>query len=216
MQIAIALYPRFTALDTVGPYDVLSRLPGAEVIFVAEHRGPVPNELGGLSITATAAFDEITRPDIVLVPGGPGTFEQLKEDGPLIEWLRAVDPHTTWTTSVCAGSLILAAAGLLKGRKATSHWMVLENLPAYGVEPTPERVVFEGKYVTAAGVSAGLDMALTFAGRLIGETDAQAIQLALEYDPQPPFEAGSPAKASPEVHAAFQARMGALLLGESD
>ncbi|MEV6104811.1 DJ-1/PfpI family protein [Streptomyces sp. NPDC051940] len=216
MQIAIVLYPRFTALDAVGPYEVLSRIPGAETVFVAAERGPVANENGELSLTATASFGEVPRPDVVVVAGGAGTQDQLAEDGPLVTWLRAVDAHTTWTTSVCSGSLILAAAGLLKGRKATSHWKVTEFLPMFGAEPTSQRVVQEGKYVTAAGVSSGVDMALALAGRIAGDTDAQAIQLAVEYDPQPPYDAGSPAKAAPEVHAAFAARERALIWGEPD
>ncbi|MQY10545.1 Isonitrile hydratase [Streptomyces sp. RB5] len=216
MQIVVVLYPRFTALDIAGPYDVLGRLPGAEVVFVAEERGLVPNENGELSFLATASFDEVTHPDLVLVPGGPGTKEQLAPDGPLVRWLRAVDPHTTWTTSVCSGSLVLAAAGFLKGSPATSHWKVTGLLPLFGAEPASERVVEAGKYITAAGVSSGIDMALTLAGRIAGDTDAQAIQLAVEYDPQPPYDAGSPAKAAPEVHAAFTAREGALIGGERD
>jgi putative intracellular protease/amidase len=218
MQIAIALFPRFTSLDAVGPYEVLTRLPRTDVVFAAERRGPVPNGSGELSLVAEATLDEVTRPDILLMPGGPGVLDQLTEGGarPLVEWVRTVDPHTTWTTSVCAGSLILGAAGLLKGRRATSHWLTLKQLPAYGAQPTLERVVVEGKYVTAAGVSSGLDMALTLAGRIVGGTEAQAIQLAIEYDPQPPYDSGSPTKAPTEVHEAFQARMGQLVLGEPD
>ncbi|MFI0982186.1 DJ-1/PfpI family protein [Streptomyces sp. NPDC021093] len=198
MQIAIVLYPNFTALDAVGPYEILSRLPGAETVFVAEQAGPVLNDQSQLSIVATKTFAEVTRPDIVLVPGGPGQENQM-ENGALLDWLRAVDATTTWTTSVCTGSLALAAAGLLKGRRATSHWLALEVLAGLGVEATGERVVVDGKYVTAAGVSSGIDMGLTLVGKIAGERAAQTIQLLTEYDPQPPYDAGSPEKAPADI-----------------
>ncbi|MGW3229377.1 DJ-1/PfpI family protein [Kitasatospora sp. NPDC001095] len=199
MRIAILLYPDFTTLDAVGPYEVLSRIPGAEVVFTAAERGPVRNDVGSLSITAEATLDEVDSADLLLVPGGPGTQAQLANEE-LLDWLRRVDATTTWTTSVCSGSLLLGAAGLLKGRRATSHWGVLDRLPAYGAEPTGTgRVVIDGKYAIAAGVSAGIDLALTLAGLISGDTTAQAIQLLIEYDPQPPYASGSMAKASPEV-----------------
>ncbi|WP_017625366.1 DJ-1/PfpI family protein [Nocardiopsis chromatogenes] len=194
MQIAIVLYDRFTALDAVGPYELLSRLPGADTVVCAEERGPVRSDTGVLGITADAALEEVREPDIVLVPGGPGQ-RLVMEHEPLLGWLRAVDATATWMTSVCTGSLLLAAAGLLKGRPATTHWAAMEGLSAYGAVPTSERVVRDGKYVTAAGVSAGIDMALELCGRIEGEQFAQALQLAVEYDPQPPYSAGSPAKA---------------------
>lgn len=199
MQVAIVLWDRFTALDAVGPYQVLSLLPGAEVRFVAERTGPVRNEIRSLGLVADASLDEVTAPDIVVVPGGMQT-EQLT-NAPLLEWLRAVDATSTWTTSVCTGSLILAAAGLLTGRTATSHWASLEELRQWGATPSSERVVFDGKYVTAAGVSSGIDMGLALAGRIAGDVVAQSIQLVIEYDPQPPYDAGSPVKAPPEVVA---------------
>ncbi|MGW7414470.1 DJ-1/PfpI family protein [Streptomyces sp. NPDC054863] len=198
MQIAIVLYPNFTALDAVGPYETLGRLPGAETFFVAEQAGPVVNDQGRLSIVATKTFAEVTRPDIVVVPGGPGQADQMENEA-LLGWLRAVDATTTWTTSVCTGSLALAAAGLLKGRRATSHWLALEVLAGLGSEATGERVVFDGKYVTAAGVSAGIDMGLTLVGEIAGERAAQTIQLLTEYDPQPPYDAGSPEKAPADL-----------------
>ncbi|HEY3894478.1 MAG TPA: DJ-1/PfpI family protein [Pseudonocardiaceae bacterium] len=198
MQIAIVLYHRFTALDVVGPYEVLSHLPNAEVVFVSEHRGPIGNEFGNLQLGAGAVLAEVLNPDVVLVPGGPGQAD-LMADGPVHDWLRAVDAVSTWTTSVCTGSLILAAAGLLTGRRATSYWLALEQLSDFGVQPVDERVVFDGKYVTAAGVSSGIDMALALAGRIAGDEVAQAIQLGIEYDPQPPYDAGSPGKAPREV-----------------
>ncbi len=204
MQIAILLYERLTALDAVGPYEVLSRLPGAEVTFVAERPGPVRTDTRRLALVADATLAQVPAPAVVLVPGGPGQV-LLMEDGPVHEWLRAADAGTAWTASVCTGSLILAAAGLLSGRRATSHWLALEELRDLGVEVVSERFVLDGKYATSAGVSAGIDMALRLAAEISGARVAQGIQLGLEYDPQPPFDAGSPAKAPEEVVAAVLA-----------
>jgi putative intracellular protease/amidase len=198
MNIAIVLYDRFTALDAIGPYEVLSRLPGARVTFVGAQAGPVTTDNGMLTITAERSLAELEQPDIVLVPGGPGEVVQ-RAGGPVLEWLRKADETSTWTTSVCTGSLILAAAGLLDGKRATSHWLAMEQLRALGAEPVSERIVYEGKVVTAAGVSAGIDMALSLAATIAGEGVAQAIQLGIEYDPQPPFDAGSPRTAPSEV-----------------
>jgi transcriptional regulator GlxA family with amidase domain len=200
VQIAILLFDRFTALDAIGPYQVLSGLKTAEVIFAAEQAGPVRDETGMLAATADAALADVPRPDILVVPGGPGTEPHLA-DGPIRNWLRSADAATTWTTSVCTGSLILAAAGLLSGRRATSHWTALDRLGILGAQPVEQRVVFDEKYVTAAGVSAGIDMALDLAGRIDGTARAQAIQLMLEYDPQPPYTAGSPRSAPPDLVA---------------
>ncbi|MEU0026482.1 DJ-1/PfpI family protein [Streptomyces sp. NPDC006335] len=194
MQIAIVLYDRFTALDAVGPYETLGRLPDAETVFVAERAGPVRTDTGRLALTADRTLAEVPSPDIVLVPGGPGQTPQM-ENTALLDWLRAADATSTWTTSVCTGSLLLAAAGLLRGRRATSHWLALDLLKEFGAEPTGERVVFDGKYVTGAGVSAGIDMGLTLLGRIAGDEHAQAVQLGIEYDPRPPYDAGSPEKA---------------------
>ncbi|OIJ88873.1 glutamine amidotransferase [Streptomyces sp. MUSC 14] len=194
MQIALVVYDRFTALDVVGPYEILSRLPDAQLAFVAERPGPVRTDTGFLAVTADRALDEMPHPDLLVVSGGPGTRDQM-ENPALLDWLRAADAASTWTTSVCSGSLLLAAAGLLRGRRATSHWGVLETLARFGAEPTGERVVTDGKYVTAAGVSAGIDMALTLTGRIAGDEHARAVQLLTEYDPQPPYDAGSPHKA---------------------
>ncbi|MBL1085974.1 DJ-1/PfpI family protein [Streptomyces actinomycinicus] len=194
MQIAILLYDRFTALDAVGPYETLGRLPDSETVFVAERTGPVRADTGNLAITADRALADVPSPDIVIVPGGPGQTPQM-ENPTLLNWLRTADAATTWTTSVCTGSLLLAAAGLLRGRRATSHWLALEQLRRFGAEPTGERVVMDGKYVTAAGVSAGIDMGLTLLGTLAGDEVAQSVQLLTEYDPQPPYDAGSPGKA---------------------
>ncbi|MFC6066219.1 DJ-1/PfpI family protein [Streptomyces ochraceiscleroticus] len=214
MQIAILLYDRFTALDAVGPYDTLGRLPGAETVFVAERTGPVRNDSGGLALVADATLEEVTAPDVLVVPGGPGQSD-LMADGPLHEWLRTVDATTTWTTSVCTGSLLLAAAGLLEGRRATSHWLALDQLKQYGVEPTGERVVVDGKYVTAAGVSSGIDMGLALLGRLADDTVAQTVQLGIEYDPQPPYDSGSPEKAPAAIVEALRGRSRFLLTGSA-
>ncbi|MFF7993666.1 DJ-1/PfpI family protein [Kitasatospora xanthocidica] len=207
MRIAFLLYDEFTALDAVGPYEVLSRIPGAEVVFTAARRGPVRTDMKSLALTADLAIDEVDAADVLLVPGGPGTEAQLSDQG-LLEWVRAVDATTTWTTSVCSGSLLLGAAGLLKGRRATSHWYCLEQLAALGAEATgTERVVLDGKYATAAGVSAGIDLALSLTGRLAGDAVAEAIQLVIEYDPQPPYSAGSTATASPELIARLKSHV---------
>ncbi|NEY36406.1 DJ-1/PfpI family protein [Streptomyces sp. PRKS01-65] len=200
MQIAIVLYDRFTALDAVGPYETLCRLPDAETVFVAERTGPVRTDTGSLAFTADRTLDEVTAPDIVVVPGGPDPGTQMANTA-LLDWLRAADAASTWTTSVCTGSLLLGAAGLLKGRRATSHWLALDRLVPLGAEPTGERVVTDGKYVTAAGVSAGIDMGLTLLGRIAGDDHARTVQLATEYDPQPPYDAGSPQKAPGHIVA---------------
>jgi transcriptional regulator GlxA family with amidase domain len=200
MKIAVVLYDRLTALDAIGPYEVLSRLPGAELAFVATQPGPVTTDNGMLTLHAERSLAEFASPDIVLVPGGPGEVAE-RAGGEVLEWLRQVDLTSTWTTSVCTGSLILAAAGLLEGKRATSHWLAMDELGRLGAEPVSERVVFDGKTVTAAGVSAGIDMALTLVSRIAGDRVAQAIQLGIEYDPQPPFDAGSPQKAPAEIVA---------------
>ncbi|WNM31595.1 DJ-1/PfpI family protein [Streptomyces sp. Li-HN-5-11] len=205
MQIAVVLYDRFTALDAVGPYEVLSRIPGAETVFVAEHTGPVRTDTGALGMVADRSLTEVTRPDVLVVPGGPGQSD-LMEHEPLLNWLRAVDATSTWTASVCTGSLLLAAAGLLEGRRATSHWLALDQLTAYGARPTGERVVVDGKYVTGAGVSAGIDMGLTLLGRIGGDDLAQTIQLTTEYDPQPPYDAGAPHKAPAHLVESLRSR----------
>lgn len=204
MQIAVVLFEGFTSLDAIGPYETLQHLPGAETVFVAARTGPVRNDSGSLAIVADRTFEDVPRPDIVVVPGGPDMTPQTN-DTVLLDWLRAADRESTWTTSVCTGSLILAAAGLLTGRRATSHWLALEQLRESGAEPTGERVVVDGKYVTAAGVSSGIDMGLTLVGRIAGDRRAQSIQLLLEYDPQPPYDAGSPEKAPADLVAEWRA-----------
>ncbi|WP_121750208.1 DJ-1/PfpI family protein [Streptomyces sp. E2N166] len=205
MQIAIVLFDRFTALDAVGPYEMLSRVPKAEPVFVAERTGPVRNDSGSLALTADRTLADVPNPDVVVVPGGPGQDAQMGNET-LLDWLRAVDATSTWTSSVCSGSLLLAAAGLLTGRRATSHWLALNLLEQFGVEPTGERVVTDGKYVTAAGVSSGIDMGLTLVGRIAGDEHAQAVQLLTEYDPRPPYDAGSPEKAPAHLVEEFRVR----------
>jgi transcriptional regulator GlxA family with amidase domain len=209
MQIAYLLYDRFTVLDIAGPHDVFNSVPGNESIFVAEQAGPVRNESDTLSLVADASLDEVTSPDIVVVPGGFGNRLLLGHE-PLHEWIRDVHETSTWTTSVCTGSLLLAAAGLLDGAPATTHWLARDALAELGAKPVPDRIVEHGKIVTAAGVSSGIDMALHLVKRINGEEVAQAVQLGIEYDPEPPVDAGSPEKAPPEivelVRAVFEAR----------
>ena len=209
MQVTYLLYDRFTALDITGPHDVLNSVPGTKSIFVAEEAGPVRNESDTLSLVADRAIADVTSPDIVVVPGGFGT-RALLEHEPLLAWLRTVHETTTWTTSVCTGSLMLAAAGLLDGAPATTHWLTRDALASLGARPVPERVVQHGKIVTAAGVSSGIDMALRLVQLMHGDEVAQAVQLGIEYDPEPPLDAGSPEKAPAAivevVRAAFAAQ----------
>ena len=209
MQIAYLLYDRFTALDIIGPHDVFNSVPGNESIFVAEQPGPIRNESDTLSLVADASLEEIPSPDIVVVPGGFGN-RMLLEHEPLHEWIRDVHETSTWTTSVCTGSLLLAAAGLLDGAPATTHWLARERLAELGAKPVPDRIVEHGKIVTAAGVSSGIDMALRLVQQINGDEVAQAVQLGIEYDPEPPLDAGSPEKAPPEivelVRTVFEAR----------
>lgn len=190
MDITILLFDRFTALDAVGPYEVLSRLPGATVTFAARERGVVRTDVGSLGLEATAAIRDIDRTDLLLVPGGPGETQE-REVPETIEWVRAMDASSTWTTSVCTGALVLAQAGLLDGRPATTHWSAMHVLERLGAIPVEQRCVESDKYVTAAGVSAGIDMALALSARIAGEDVARMIQLGIEYDPQPPFAGGS-------------------------
>lgn len=209
MDIAIPMYDGFTALDAIGPYEVLSRLPDAQVTWLAHEPGLVRTDNGMLAIEATAAFEDLPAPDIIVVPGGTGT-RALLEDERLLSWLRSAHETSTWTTSVCTGSLLLGAAGLLDGLTATTHWLELDTLAGFGATPTQERVIFEGRIVTAAGVSSGIDMALALAGRISGDLYARAIQLLIEYDPQPPYESGSTAKAGPELTELVRERAAAF------
>jgi putative intracellular protease/amidase len=206
MQIAILAFDHMTALDAIGPYEVLSRLPGTETTFVGVRRRPVRCDTRSLGIVVDAVLDEVLTPDVLVVPGWSGSRQEgLLTPGVVQEWIRAVDEHTTWTTSVCTGAIVLAAAGLLTGRRATTHWLAAGWLADLGALPSAQRVVRDGKYVTAAGVSAGVDMALTLAADIAGDRNAQAIQLLLEYDPRPPFDAGSVDTAPADIVASMRA-----------
>ncbi len=204
MQIAYLLYDRFTALDVTGPHEVLNSVPGNESIFVAEERGPVRNESDTLSLVADASLAEVPSPEIIVVPGGYGT-RALLDHGPLLDWLRSAHETSTWTTSVCTGALLLAAAGILDGVPATTHWLARDLLRELGAEVVTERVVQQGKIMTAAGVSSGIDMALQLVQQINGDDVAKAVQLGIEYDPEPPLDAGSPEKAPQPVVEAVTA-----------
>lgn len=205
MEIAILLFDRLTALDAIGPYEVLSRIPNATVKFVGKQAGTVRTDVGSLALVADYALDEVPSPDIFVVPGGPGQTA-LMEDEAVLNWVRRAHETSKWTASVCTGSLVLGAAGLLKGLKATTHWLAYDALRSLGAEPTEQRIVIEGKIITAAGVSAGIDMALTLVARECGDAVAQSIQLGIEYDPQPPFDSGSPSKAPAEIVERLRSR----------
>ena len=198
MKVVIPLFPRFTALDAVGPYEVLSRLPDASVTFVAATSDAVSADTGALTLLPGATFADVDACDILVVPGGPGT-RSLTTDEELLGWVRRMSAVARWTTSVCTGSLVLAAAGLLDGLDATTHWAARDLLESLGARYSNERVVVRGTVITAAGVSSGIDMALALAGLVAGQPVAEAIQLSIEYDPQPPYDSGSVAKARPST-----------------
>jgi len=195
MKITIFLYDDMTALDAIGPYEVLSRLPGASVTFVAQEKGLVTTDTGFLRLSADRSIDQVSETDILLIPGGKGSRQVLTQPT-VINWVREIHTTTRYTTSVCSGALVLGAAGLLQGLKATTYWSILDMLEKFGAQPVAERFVEQGKIITAEGVSAGIDMALWLVGEIGGTELAQAIQLGIEYDPQPPFDTGSPSKAS--------------------
>jgi transcriptional regulator GlxA family with amidase domain len=198
MQIALVLYPQFTVLDITGPFQVLVDVPGHDVVFVAEEAGLVIDHTGRCPLMASHSLAEVTAPEVVVVPG---SLDDREPDEAVVQWLRTVHATSTWTTSVCTGSLYLAAAGILDGLDATTHWARRDHLERLGAHYTEQRVVEHEKVITAAGVSSGIDMALTLVGRMYGPEMAQAVQLGIEYDPQPPFDAGSPSKAPAEVVA---------------
>lgn len=200
MQIGIVLFPGFTPLDAVGPYHVLAGLPDADVAFIAEQAGPVGNG-GAFSMEAHAGFDDVDAVDVLLVPGGLAAIDLAREGGAIVDWIRHVHPRTQWTTSVCTGALLLGAAGVLEGLDATTHWYCTEMLRDYGANPVHERWVQQGKVVTSAGVSAGIDMSLHLVAQITDERYAQALQLDMEYDPKPPFDAGHPRSAPADVTA---------------
>jgi putative intracellular protease/amidase len=208
MDIALAVFPKLTALDILGPYQVLTRLPDANVFFVSGTRGEVRDDIGLVSFPVERTYDEVSAADVVVVPGGTITRRMAKYGDPIVAWIEAIHRTTRFTTSVCTGSLLLGAAGLLTGLDATSHWAALEPLEEYGARPTLQRVVEQGRIITAAGVSSGIDMALVLAARIAGDEVAQGIQLGIEYDPQPPFDAGSPAKAPAAVVEFVRANIG--------
>ncbi len=212
MQIAIVLYPGFTALDFIGPYESLRWLPDAEVRFVWHEAGPIAADSGVLVVGATHSFAETPSPDVILVPGGFTTMEHARDEK-VLDWVRQAHRTATWTASVCSGSVILAAAGLLTGKRATSHWAAVPLLKAFGVEPVgDERIVHQGDLVTCAGVSAGIDLGLWLAAEIAGEAKAKTIQLSMEYDPQPPFDSGHMSKASAATKASAVALMGRDLM----
>ena len=198
MQIAVLLFEGLTALDAIGPYEVLRSVPGWEVKFVAAEPGAKRTDSKATALVADDSLDDVTDPDAILIPGGFGT-RALLDDERVLGWVRSMDEKTMWTTSVCTGSLVLGAAGLLQGKRATSHWLYLDAIAEYGAKATSERVVRDGKLWTAAGVSSGIDLALALVAEEAGPELAQAVQLAIEYDPEPPFDAGSPAKAPQEI-----------------
>lgn len=209
MNIAFFVFDGLTALDVVGPYEVLSRLPGAHSTFVAPARGPVRTDNQILALVADASIDDVAAADLLVVPGGFGT-RRLEHDERVLDWVRAIDRGTTITASVCTGALVLGAAGLLRGRRANTHWAVRDRLAEHGAIPVADRVVRDGKYASAAGVSAGIDLALALAIELAGLDVARDIQLSIEYDPHPPAEldgAGDPARARPEIRDAVLARV---------
>jgi transcriptional regulator GlxA family with amidase domain len=197
MNIAILIFDKLAAQDAVGPYEVMRNVPEWDVEFVAKEKGEIRAE-GGLGLIADRSIAEVEEADIVLVPGGLGNRPML-EDEEVLGWLRRIDGTTKWTTSVCTGSLVLGAAGLLEGRRATGNWLALEPLREYGADPVGGRYVEDGKVITAAGVTAGIDMALHLVAQEVGPEIAQAVQLGIEYDPDPPFDSGSPEKAPPEI-----------------
>ena len=204
MKTSILIFDGLTALDAIGPYEVLRSVPGWEVEFVGPRVGEVRTDSGHLGLAADCSIDDVGATDVVLVPGGRGNRRLLNDDA-LLAWLREIDATSKWTTSVCTGSLVLGAAGLLQGKRATGHWLNLEPLRAYGADPVGGRFVEDGKVITAAGVSAGIDMALHLVSLEAGREVAEAVQLAIEYDPQPPFDAGHPSKAPAAIVEAVTA-----------
>lgn len=195
--VGLVLYPQFTALDIVGPFQTLVDVPGLDVFFVAAQKGPVVDHSGKFSLEATHSFDDIDSLDVVVVPGGFAD-RGIDSTNSVVQFIKKIHPTTTWTTSVCTGSIFLAHAGILNGLTATTHWASYDRLQELGAIPTEQRVIKQGKIITAAGVSAGIDMGLVLVAALEGEDMAKLIQLAIEYDPQPPFDSGAPSKVTPE------------------
>jgi transcriptional regulator GlxA family with amidase domain len=195
--VGLVLYPQFTALDIVGPFQTLVDVPGLDVFFVAAQKGHVVDHSGKFSLEATHSFDDIDSLDVVVVPGGFAD-RVIDSTNNVVQFIKKIHPTTTWTTSVCTGSIFLAHAGILNGLTATTHWASYDRLQDLGAIPTEQRVIKQGKIITAAGVSAGIDMGLVLVAALEGDEMAKLIQLAIEYDPQPPFDSGAPSKVTPE------------------
>jgi putative intracellular protease/amidase len=206
--IAIGLYQGFTTLDAIGPYEVLTYLDDAQVVICAEHAGIVDDQYDLVHLRVDSTFADVPQPDVLFVPGGPVAAKYAADGHPIVEWIRQAHPHTAWTTSVCTGALLLGAAGLLNGLPATTHWSAYDDLASYGARPTEQRVVTSGRIMTGAGVSAGIDLALTLAANIAGPEVAESIQLAIEYDPHPPFDAGSPSKAPKAIYDKAVAALG--------
>ena len=215
MHIGVLVFDGLTVLDAVGPYEVLSRLPGVSSLrWIGCSAGLGTGSVArddrdrvGVAVDVALGDVDPASVDLLVVPGGYGTRPLMKDEA-VLSWVRAVHERSTWTTSVCTGSLVLGAAGLLAGLRATGHWLARDLLASTGAVVVPDRVVRSGKIVTAAGVSSGLDMALSLAGWIAGDEVAQSIQLAIEYDPQPPFDAGSPDKAPAVVVDRLRGRVG--------
>jgi cyclohexyl-isocyanide hydratase len=214
LSIAFLLYPDVTQLDLTGPAQFLARIGNATLHYVAKTAEPVATD-AGFSIVPTATFADVTAADILCVPGGIGCVDVM-EDEETLAWVRSVGEGAQWVTSVCTGSLILGAAGLLRGHRAACHWAWREHLSLFGAEPVAERVVFDRNRVTGGGVTAGIDFALALIAAIRGEAHARIVQLALEYDPAPPFDSGSPERAPPELLAFYRKRMDALAPGRGD
>jgi putative intracellular protease/amidase len=207
MKIAIYIYNGMTMLDAIGPYEVLSNIPGAEVFFIAERKGEINADSNFIQINAKYDISNIREADVLLVPGSNIAFVREMKNKNVLNWIKEIDKTTKWTTSVCTGSLILAAAGLLDGLEATSHWKPINLLKDYGAIPKRERIVEQGKYITSAGVSSGIDMALYLADKIVGETETKAIQLRIEYDPNPKYKSGNYLQAEEEVIKLAEKRM---------
>jgi transcriptional regulator GlxA family with amidase domain len=210
LDIAILLYEGVTALDAVGPYEVLHLAPDVQVRFVAKQPGLIRTDFGMLHLNADDAIADVPEPDVVLVPGAPDPGGALGDET-VLAWLRHAHETTLWTTSVCTGALVLGAAGLLAGLRATTHWMAMDALAPFGAQPTTQRVVRDGKVMTAAGVSSGIDMALSLVAAQWDQATAEEIQLIIEYDPEPPFQAGSPDKAPAAIRDRVIAKYAAAL-----
>ena len=209
MQIAIGLYPGLTMLDAIGPYQVFTAVPDLDVVLCAAERGRVSDDNGLVHLDIEHTFEDVRGPDVTLVPGGYASRRLARDRAPIVDWIVATHPTTTFTTSVCTGALILGAAGLLDGLDATTHWCAYDELGSYGARPTQQRIVRQDRIWTAAGVSAGIDLALTLVAQSHGPEMAQAVQLGIEYDPQPPFDSGSPSKADPTIVDLVRAVSGA-------